>query len=265
MTPYRSYRCLPILAIVAWAITVAGSHAADDQNPVESAREALDGRTYYPWYDAEQDDFRRIAVEPPPDSAANRNSTWQAKPTPPTGDWSWLGDVMRLIGRILWWLAIIGLIALLVAVIVFLARAFVAREDRSMAPTEEHESEQLRTEADRIDSLPFQVRLPQQDLLSEARRCYENGDYGQAIIYLFSYKLVALDRHDLIRLTKGKTNHQYLGELTYRPALQEILQRTMLAFEDVFFGNHPLERERFESCWSRLDDFHQRIEQAAAL
>ena len=44
----------------------------------------------------------------------------------------------------------------------------------------------------------------------------------------------------------------------------DLLRVTMLAFEDVFFGNHPLERGRFESCWSRLDAFHHSLEQATA-
>ena len=29
----------------------------------------------------------------------------------------------------------------------------------------------------------------------------------------------------------------------------------MVAFEDVFFGNYAIDRTRFESCWSRLDEF----------
>jgi hypothetical protein len=40
-----------------------------------------------------------------------------------------------------------------------------------------------------------------------------------------------------------------------------MLDRTMVAFEDVFFGRHPLERQRFESCWGRLDEFHRRLDE----
>ena len=29
----------------------------------------------------------------------------------------------------------------------------------------------------------------------------------------------------------------------------------MVAFEDVFFGNRQLPRGRFESCWTRLEEF----------
>ena len=30
--------------------------------------------------------------------------------------------------------------------------------------------------------------------------------------------------------------------------------------EDVFFGHHPLEKDRFESCWSQLDEFHRIVQ-----
>jgi hypothetical protein len=38
----------------------------------------------------------------------------------------------------------------------------------------------------------------------------------------------------------------------------------MVAFEDVFFGNHPLDRNRFESCWTRLDEFEALAAQGQA-
>jgi hypothetical protein len=78
---------------------------------------------------------------------------------------------------------------------------------------------------------------------------------------------VQLDRHHVIRLTKGKTNRQYLREARARPLLREILDRTMIPFEDVFFGHHKLSREQFEQCWRRLDEFQaelERLERAAA-
>ena len=31
--------------------------------------------------------------------------------------------------------------------------------------------------------------------------------------------------------------------------------QTMVAFEDVFFGNYPLDRDRFEACWSQQERF----------
>ena len=67
-----------------------------------------------------------------------------------------------------------------------------------------------------------------------------------------------------MRLTKGKTNRQYVRELRREIDLKSILSNTMLTFEDVFFGNYPLERSRFERCWNRLEEFHGLLEGGTA-
>jgi hypothetical protein len=66
---------------------------------------------------------------------------------------------------------------------------------------------------------------------------------------------VELDRGQAIRLAKGKTNRQYLRELTPKPDLKGLVEQSMLAFEDVFFGGRALDRSRFEDCWRRLPEF----------
>ena len=40
-----------------------------------------------------------------------------------------------------------------------------------------------------------------------------------------------------------------------------MLRQTMIAFEDCFFGDHAIEKKRFEACWQRLDDFHKTVQQ----
>ena len=67
--------------------------------------------------------------------------------------------------------------------------------------------------ADRVESLPLAVDARRLDLLAEAQRCRERGDYGRAIIFLFSHQLLQLDKHGRIRLARGKTNRQYLREI----------------------------------------------------
>ena len=154
-----------------------------------------------------------------------------------------------------------GLLALLGFLIYLLVRTYLlSHAAPEVADSPERET---KTEGDLIESLPFEVPRPQGDLLAEAKRLYEQGAYAQAIIYLFSYQLVQLDRHQAIRLSRGKTNRQYLRELQPRPDLRGMLERTMIAFEDVFFGHYVLDRAGFERCWERLDEFHQRLSEAA--
>ena len=240
-----------LISVAAQPLRAAAAPELNDAEAIDAGSKALRG---YPWYDAQTDQVRRVDVEPP-DDFANRHSRWEFEP--PT--WSWPDWLVELVQVLLW----IGLCLILLIVVYYLVRAFVAYErgavrgsTDSVAITTGH--------ANRVESLPFQVKRPLADFLDEARRHYEAGRFGEAIIYLYSYQLVELDKHQVIRLTKGKTNRQYLREARRRSGLSELLERTMVAFEDVFFGNHRLERRRFEACWDGMDQFHQHLEKAIA-
>lgn len=252
-------RTLAYCVVCALALGAAGQAASDPA--VELGRQALQGSMRFPWYDENQDALRRIDVPPPPETAAHRGSTWQADPFPelPAGntfgrDWSGLRAVVE---ALLW----SGLLALLVWLIYFFARSYL--QQHAAVEAEEQPEPDRREASDVIESLPFELARPQSDLLGEARRLYEAGAYAQAVVYLFSYQLVLLDRSQQIRLARGKTNRQYLRELQRRPDLHGLLERTMLAFEEVFFGHYPLDRAGFERCWQGLDEFHRRLSEGA--
>jgi hypothetical protein len=123
----------------------------------------------------------------------------------------------------------------------------------------------LSGDVDRVDALPFQLKRPRGDLLAEAQRLYDEGRYAEAMIYLYSYQLVQLDKSQVIRLTRGKTNRQYLREVRRSSKLFELMQRSMVTFEDVFFGDHELDRSGFELCWTQLDEFHHQLDPQHAL
>jgi hypothetical protein len=234
-------------------VAAADASSGTQTNDVEAGRRALAARGEFPWYDASRDALRRVDVEPPRD-LQNRRSRWETKPPawrmPP-----WLWTLLEVLG----WIVLAAIIVLLA---VALVRAYAldtsAQVAAAPAPTPAPAAERAR-----IEQLPFSLQTTRTDLLGEARRCYEAGDYGQAVILLYSYQLLQLDKHRVIRLTKGKTNRQYLREARRQPRLRQLLELTMVAFEDVFFGRHALDRERFESCWNRVGDFQQLLEQVA--
>ena len=115
-----------------------------------------------------------------------------------------------------------------------------------------------------MEALPAALPLPKGDLWSEIERLYQAGDYNRAIVYLYAFQLIKLDQHQCIRLAKGKTNRVYVQELSSRPELQGLLARTMIPFESVFFGGHPLDRQAFEACWREAETFRRLVEQAVA-
>jgi len=239
--------------------------AQDSPSPEESvqnARQALNGRTSFPFYDAAKDDVKRMSVKPPAEAAPAKGSkTWtKTGTTAPRGaprgpGASGFGTLFQVVGLTLLTL-IIG------ALIVFLVMAFLKGEQEQTQGTKFIDTS---SDVDRVEDLPFQVRKPSGDFLSEAQRLYEAGKYSEAIIYLFSYQLVALDKRHVIHLAKGKTNRQYLRETRSRETIKLLLQRTMISFEDVFFGHHELSRERFEESWQKLDEFHQQLDRVEAV
>lgn len=221
--------------------------AASDATSVEQGREALGSQRRFPWYDGTNDDVRRVRVSVPWKPVQTNT---KARPTGGAWNFSWL--------ELLVWT---GVLALLAALAYLLIRAYLNREDHAVSlPAAASQSPTL-DDAKRIEALPFRVRSGPLGLLDEARRHYELGDFRQAIVYLFSYQLIEMDKQQIIRLAKGKTNRQYLREVRRRPSLQSLVNQTMIAFEDVFFGDHPLDRSRFESCWLRLNEFESLVMQ----
>ncbi len=223
--------------------TILGSLALTDDESVRAGQRALGPWVGgYPWYDRQTDDVCRIDVSEP----------WYAKIDPPHLNLSFSSWLLTHFDWFAWG-AMAALFALLFYVLWWRrSRKRPSREAGSAKRGEDGEAaEQRRTEA-----LPAPVARKRTDLLAEARRHYLEGRYEEAIIYLFSHELVELDKHRLIRMVKGKTNREYLRELGSRLSLRSLLEQTMVAFEDVFFGDYSLDCARFESCWSRLGEFN---------
>lgn len=219
--------------------------ASDDSAPppradyARLARQTFQSPTRsFPWYDAKQDRLKPIRFKPPRDWKLNWNwpFRWGRLPTSSIQWAAWL-----IIGLVLGWLLYLLLQA-------YLRRAAqAARRPRITSSTP--------TGSSHIEALPDEARVHLGDLLAAARHAYQQGNYRQAIIYLFSHQLVELDQRQRIHLARGKTNRQYLRELSPHPPLRGLLEQSMLAFEAVFFGNCPLSRAEFETCWNRLDEF----------
>jgi hypothetical protein len=217
-------RCVAIAVMM-----IAPAAAGAEENPyVESGGEALRDRVQIPWYNAEQDGLQPVQL-------INR--------------WNW---DLSLIGRPLLALVVTLVVVLLAILIWMVVRSWLERERKRASGVAA--ADPLVT-ADRIEALPFLRQRDQSDLLGQARRYYEQGNYGEAIIYLFSHELVELDRASLIRLAQGKTNRQYLREAGNHGPVKSILEHTMVTFEGVFFGRQPLDRAGFESCWRQLAEF----------
>lgn len=247
--------------------TVSVPLRAQEAEPaIEMGRDALQSRGEMPWYDAKADDLRALNIPPQTNNDfSNRRSRWESESSSSSGttntqSMSGLASAFWNVLQVLFWLLVV---AILGGLTYLLVRAFINREDSLAVNSSTTFEDSEETDDERIASLPFEVARPRGNLLDEARTQYNAGNFRLAVIYLFSYLLITLDKHQQIRLAKGKTNRQYLGELRPLPELRSIVERTMVSFEDVFFGDHTLTREEFEACWNQLDNFHRRVDEVA--
>src|SRR4051794_149340 len=152
-----------------WLVLLAGllgswpalAQEAESQ-PVQDAGESLQ-KSGFPWYSRQGDAPRPLHVQPPQDETANRASSWQRNPSfpmPNLGIWT---TILQVLG-------ILALIAVIVLIVVLLTRQFMSSE---VAETAGSRLVETSRDVDRVDHLPFHLRQPTGDFLSEARRLYE--------------------------------------------------------------------------------------------
>ena len=234
-------------ALALWALVVgfesgrtfAVETTASPADPISSGRKAFAREGTFPWYDAQQDALQPMSL--------SAGFDWPK--------WKWnLGSILQIL---VWTALAIGLGVLLLVLI------RVARRLREAESPRTSSSAELVFEPERVEALSFLADRSRGDLLGEALRNYQQGNFSEAIIYLFSYQLVRLDKVALIQLTKGKTNRQYLREAAKIEQLGKLLGTTMLTFENVFFGGRALDRAGFEACWNQLTDFESLVAGAA--
>jgi hypothetical protein len=247
---------ITLLLLFVASISLSAEPLTDDQ-AVTAGKDALSKVARFPWYDRREDKVRPLHVVPR-DAAdsENRGSKWTnnnlTTATPGAA-----GRRASLFGPVLQWVGLTTLILLLGILAYLIAKAFLKDEVTESAV--QRKVVEAAAGVDRVEALPLNVRRPTGDFLSEARRLYEAGQFSEAIIYLFSHELLQLDNNHLIRLAKGKTNRQYLREVRQRPLVQSILESTMIAFEDAFFGKKTLTRERLDQCWQQWDQLHNEL------
>jgi len=235
---------------------------AEGQSPPASPKQPQSILRGNFWYDKTQDSFRPPRELDDPDIPL-RHSDWlkQSKPDQsakktqtPTNTTSsrWFPT---LSGELFNYLSIIGLATLLIlgATLLYLtsARAWLPSRFRTAK-----KFESAKIDLSKVTDLPFEVRPTRHDPLSEAEALMMAGRYGEATSFLYGYMLLALDQAGHIHLQRGKTNRMYVRELASQPELRSMTQKSMLAFEDAFFGRYQISRERFMDLWDQLERFH---------
>lgn len=268
--PMRIHNAILLVGLVLVSALLFDVVRAEADDGVKEAQKALESSGDFPWYDEETDSLAQPSLSGSRGSTVtHRDSDWERKEKAGSNRTANTNaaSTFSTLATVFFWIVVIVLFAALVG---FLIWAFMKQETSIHHDDVEDWLQDTRTDEQRIEDLPFEIKQPKSDLLAAALAARDRGDHRQAIIYLFSYMLIRLDRAHLIRLAKGKTNRQYLGELPAAESarltgqssvgLGPVVERTMVMFERVFFGDHDPQSTEFNECWNGLDDFHQLVE-----
>lgn len=264
MNPRFWFVLVPIFAAIGcWSDRPLPQSDAKSQAARQDA-EALKPMAYRDWYDSARRDYRPPLVDKDPDHAVRRDGASRAgdpkNPTTTARRGFFAGIDAESLA---YWILIVAGIALLGLAIGLLAVSIRGW----MGPSfdERLSQHEIRIDPARVAELPFDAQSQMQDPLAYARQFMAAGDYDQAMLFLYGYMLLALDRAGKIALHRGKTNRMYLPELIGEPTIKSVLLPAMLAFEDVFFGRHSIGRDRFHTIWISLDVFHRELATAMAI
>lgn len=208
-----------------------------------------------PWFDSTQQELRSIELHDDRIDSKNRDSRWLLKPTtPPTpqsnssppSSWTIAG-----LGYVIGWLMLIFIVGGLVALLIYVLgnSGFDFRNAPPAQSVVEGRALDEQTKQ-RIAELPAELRDTTVSPRAEMERLMGTGDFDRAIIFLYGHQLLMLDRIGWLRLSRWKTNNQYVRETQQSDrSVSDQLRDTVAAFERSYFGKHALGRLQFDELW----------------
>ncbi|TWT67476.1 DUF4129 domain-containing protein [Allorhodopirellula solitaria] len=208
------------------------------------------------WFDSNQGELRSIELRDERVDTENRESRWQAtpataKPKQPKAASSSTSTATMGLNEIVGWTLLIVLVCALAALLLYVFQNSTFDFGNELPSDAVAKGSVLDEQTkQRISELPSELRTTDVSPRAELERLMELGDFDQAIIYLYGHQLLMLDRIGWIRLSRWKTNRQYLREAQQSSeSASTPLRHTVAAFEQSYFGKHRLSGEQFQRLW----------------
>ncbi|MEM9364878.1 MAG: DUF4129 domain-containing protein [Planctomycetota bacterium] len=202
------------------------------------------------WFNQEQGELRPLDIQDDRRDANNRDSRWQATPQANAtgwGAWNFAGQLWQVLG----WLLLATFFATLVVILCYVFESSDFRFDTTFESASGAGIPQsARITRRRMAELPQELQHDDTDLRARAEEAMRNGEHERALIFLFGHQLLLLDAVGWLRLTRGKTNRQYVREARRGHAnASSILAGTVNQFERSYFGKHAVSASEFEELW----------------
>jgi hypothetical protein len=95
------------------------------------------------------------------------------------------------------------------------------------------------------------------DAQTRADETAQSQDYRSAIRYMYLASLLMLDERGVIHYDSSLTNREHLRHLRDKPQVYEILRRVINAFEEVWYGYHPIDEAYYQRFRQQVDELHR--------
>lgn len=102
--------------------------------------------------------------------------------------------------------------------------------------------------------------LTSKGALQRAQTLSNQGDYRNAIRFLYLSSLLVLDERGLLRYDRSRTNREYLRSVSSKPGLATPLRDVIDVFDRVWYGFESVDEEAYQSYLKHVDELREQKE-----
>ena len=102
--------------------------------------------------------------------------------------------------------------------------------------------------------------LTSKGALQRAQTLSGQGDYRNAIRYLYLSSLLVLDERGLLRYDRSRTNREYLRSVSSKPELATPLRDVIDVFDRVWYGFEAVDEQTYQSYAQHVDELREKKE-----
>jgi len=102
--------------------------------------------------------------------------------------------------------------------------------------------------------------LTSRGALQRAQTLSGQGDYRNAIRYLYLSSLLVLDEQGLLRYDRSRTNREYLRSVSSKPELANPLRDVIDVFDRVWYGYESVDEQTYQSYVEHVEELREKKE-----
>jgi hypothetical protein len=96
--------------------------------------------------------------------------------------------------------------------------------------------------------------------MQRAQTLSSQGDYRNAVRYLYLSSLLILDEQGLLRYDRSRTNREYLRSVSSKPQLAKPLSDVIDVFDRVWYGFEPVDEQAYRNYVEHVEELREKKE-----